>query len=345
MAVTGGTTKIIHTQYNGLRTDISDIRVTDWGQSMLSSAIADNDTVLSSQVDLLYKDIQATHVHQTGSINTSVSVPDQGYIAAADTTQDYNTTTGAKTAVSGGTTMGWNDFDSAVITCQNYTPSHLGWPPGNFSPGGSTNSTRNPSWGTGGATTPTAIYHVVTATFTSLAARNHFFNAGGQITFSASGSAAGTGASQSKNQDWIDMLSAMGTVYFDKFNTTGASGTSGSNGYTDMNTNYKTLFTKTGSGAYDDNSVLIQGRASSNTVLRFRIKYNDGDVGTGNLGGAGTETPIDEPVTANITSSVSSLRPDSSFTYNSTTYTACSLPAPTLDSQVVLTANNSSDPA
>jgi len=351
MPVTGGVSKIQNEDYNGLRTTTSGIYVDDWNQTMRSADVVGgstpgvSDTVESEQWRDLMLDIQSVHVHQTGSLNTGLNHPSDGFVVGADTSTGYNQGTGARPAVTGGATMGFNDYEDGVTTISNYNPSHLSFPDANFSSSAATASTRNPSWGIGTASGPTSIYHIVTATFASAAARNYYFNAGGRLAFSASMASIGSGASQGKNQDWADMFTAMGTIKFDKFSTSGDSGTSAGRGMDDLTSSYQLLFTKTGSGNYNDNVYTIEGREVSTTVVRFRIQFEDGDTGTGNLGGAGTNTPIDEPVTGNVTSNFLSQRPDSSFTYNSTSYTACDLPAPTLANQVLLTANNTSDPS
>lgn len=318
--------------YNGLRASTSAIYTTLWGQTMRStdvvggSTVGVSDTVTANQHLQLFLDVQAVRVHQSGATSTSVVPPATGYVIGADQSTGYNQSTGADIAVTGGTLMGINDYESVVTTNSNYTPTHNGWPPGNFSQGTSTSSTRTATWG---ASPPISIWHVIDFTFTSLAAKNYWLNAGGSFALTASATNVGTGASQVKNQDWAALLSAMGTVKFDKLGASGASGTGSAIGIQNLTTTYQTVFTKTGSGAYADNYYQLSARNVSNTVVRLRIEMTDGDTGTGNLGGPGTGTPIDEPVTADITSTVVPLRPDSTFIYNSTTYTACNLPAPT----------------
>ena len=323
-------------EYNNLRSTISGIYSSIWTQTMRSSAVTGgatfgvSDSIASLQLLNLYLDLQSVHVHQTGTVSSSIAVPQTGYTVGADTSFNFNTSTGVKTAVVGGTAMGHNDFDSVVTTISNYTPAHLSFPAGNFSPSAALSNTRTTSWGTP-ADLPTQIEHELTVTFASATARAAYFNAGGRLTFNTSASTLGTGVSLSKNTDWQNLLVALGTCYFDKFATSASSGTTvANNGLDGLNGTYKTLWTKIGSGVYADNSWYIQGRTDSTTVLRFRIRLNDGDTGTGNQGGPGTGTPIDEPVTADITNSVVALRPDSTFTYNAASYTACSLPNPTL---------------
>lgn len=352
MPVTPGSSRIQNEDYNGLRTTISSIYETSWGQTLGSSALVGggifgtSDSVEADQFLALFLDIQRVHVHQTGSVTSAIAVPSTGFTVGADTSFNFNTSTGVKTPVTGGTLMGFNDFENAVTTISNYNPTHRGWPVGNFSPGTSTASSRTATWGDDlNASRPSKIYHVLTVTFSSQAQRNFYFNAGGQITFSCAATNIGTGESQAKNQDWADLLSAMGTVYFDAFSTSGSSGTSFNIGHNALTTNYQLLLRKTGSGVYADNYYQIEGRVASTTQLRFRITLDDGDVGTGNLGGPGTLTPIDEPVTADFTNTVTPLRPNSSFVYNTVTYTACDLPAPTLATVHQLATNTSTPPA
>lgn len=334
--------------YNGLRSDTSAIYVSLWGQSMRSSDVIGgstlgvSDTVTAEQHRLLYLDVQAVRVHQSGSVSASVVRPLAGYVIGADQSTGYNQTTGADIAVTGGTLMGINDYETVVTTNSNYTPTHNGWPSGNFVNSTSVSSSRTGTWG---AATPTIIYHAITYQWTSNAAKNYWLNAGGQITFTASASNIGTGASQSKNQDWADLLSALGVCRFDKLGASAASGTGGTIGMQNLTSTYQTIWQKNGSGFYDDNYWRLEARNVDNRTVKILISMNDGDTGTGDQGGPGTGTPIDEPVTADITSTAISLSPDSSFTYESVTYDACVLPAPSQTQNTSLATNLTSKPS
>ena len=88
------------------------------------------------------------------------------------------------------------------------------------------------------------LTHTVTVTFPSTLAARYFFNAGGQIRFSASRTGA---AATSKDTDWTNILSSMGTLYMN-YNTTGflagGSGTGSAKGFYNLTTTYQTLYLK-----------------------------------------------------------------------------------------------------
>ena len=336
-------TNINASDYNSIYTSMQTI-LASYGGILSSSAViggstfGTSDQVSSAQLLNLFLDLQKTYVHQQGSISNLVVPPSTGYTIAADTSQNFNTTTGALSAVTNGTSMGINDYNSLLISLQNFNPEVSGFPVGNLSPSAGQTSTRATTWG--GAGQIQSIYHVVTVTFTSATARQNFFNAGGEIRFTAS-ILSGSGA---KYIDWNAMLSAIGTIKFNKWNLTASSGTSAGLGEQDLTTTYQQVFIKTGSGVYADNDYTIQARSVSTTVLRFRIAFTDGDVGTGEVGNPET-TPIDETVNGTATSVVSLARPLSSFVYDTVTYTAVDVAAPTVANQVLLSSDNVSPPA
>lgn len=333
MAVTGNS--ITATEYNSIRSTLSSVYNTLYGQTMRSSVVtAAVNKVTSQQMLELFLDAQGAFVHQQGSISTSISVPPAGQTIGADTSSTFNQTTGAKTVPTDGTLQGVNDYSTLITNISNFDPSVTAFPVGNFTLSPALTSTRSTSWG--GSTNPAqSIYHVITVTFASLTARDQYFNAGGEIRFSASL----TSPSGSKSTDWAALLTAMGTVRFGKYAITASSGTptpagSGGSGYDSLTSSYRQLFIKSGSGVYSANDYIIEGRLESNTVLRFRITFNDGDVGT----------TVDESVIGTTNSNINSFRPDSSFVYNSTTYTAVSLPHPTIATQNAISVDNVTPP-
>lgn len=179
------------------------------------------------------------------------------------------------------------------------------------------NSTRSTVWG--GTALPQSVTHEFTATFSTPNARRGFFNAGGEIRFSANliHSLGPADPDYLKTVDWASMLSAIRTVKFlytstDSFNLNGTledvsddtvsgAGTGTAIGNLDLTANYQTIYTKTGSGVYSDNNYTIQAKLDNDARIRFLIVFNDGDVG---IGGA------DERVNGTLTSSVSHLRAD-----------------------------------
>jgi hypothetical protein len=174
------------TQYNLLRTSVNSILNTGYGQVLNSTVATSNVTAVSSSKKRdLFLDIQRTQVHHTASIITNLAIPPVGVTIAADTAQNYNQSTGVLTAVTDGTRMGYNDYESAVNTLSNFNPSTVNiWPVGNFTLGTAISSSRSTTWG--GESQSQSIYHVLTFTFSSETARNQYFNAGGELRFTAS---------------------------------------------------------------------------------------------------------------------------------------------------------------
>ncbi len=323
-------------QYNNVRTSLASVYSTLYGQTMRSSAVtASVNSVTSQQMLNLFLDAQGAYVHQQGAISTAIAVPPSGQTIGADTSQTFNQSTGAKATPADGTKQGVNDYSTLITNISNFNPSTTAFPIGNFTLGTATSSARSTSWG-GSADVAKSIYHVITVTFSSSTEMNCFFNAGGEIRFSSTL----TGGSGSKSTDWASLLSAMGTVRFGKYALTASSGTptpsgSGGSGYDSLTSSYRQLFIKAGSGLYASNDYIIEGRTVSSTVLRFRISLNDDNTGVS----------VDESVNGTVTSSVNTFRPDSSFVYNTVTYTAVSIAAPTIATAVAMTADNASPPA
>lgn len=323
-------------QYNNVRTSLESVYSTLYGQTMRSSAVAASvNSVTSQQMLNLFLDAQSAYVHQQGTVSSSIAVPPTGQTIGADTSLTFNQSTGAKATPVDGTKQGMNDYTTLITNVSNFNPSTTAFPVGNFTLGTATSSARSTTWG--GTTDPTnSIYHVVTVTFSTATQMSQFFNAGGELRFSSTL----TGGTGTKSTDWAALLSAMGTIRFGKYALTASSGTptpvgSGGSGFDSLTATYRQLFIKTGSGLYAGNDYTIEGRTVSSTVLRFRISFDDADPGA----------VVDESVNGTVTSNVNTFRPDSSFVYNSTTYTAVSIAAPTIATAVAMTTNNATPPA
>jgi hypothetical protein len=306
--------------YNSRRNIIDDLYVTKWAQTSRSADVAASvDQVEADQLEELYLDLQSCWVHQTGAVEASLAVPAVGQTIGADTSQDYNQSTGAFSAVSNGTLMGFNDFEALNVAVSNYPASHLSYDSSSFSLESTATAQRTTNWGA--AASNNDIYHVVDVDWATEAAKLAWQDANGRLHFTASLS-SGTGA---KSLDWAALLSAMGTVYIDKYDVSATSGTSSGIGLTNLTGTYQQMFSKSGSGVYSDNNYRIYGKVVSTSAYRFRIRFFDGDTGTGDLAGPGTGTPIDEEVNGTLDSACASYSPDSSFTYNSVTQVAVDL--------------------
>lgn len=323
-------------QYNNVRTSLVSVYSTLYGQTMRSSAVtASVNSVTSQQMLNLFLDAQSAYVHQQGTVSSSIAVPPTGQTIGADTSRTFNQSTGAKATPVDGTKQGVNDYTTLITNISDFDPSSTAFPVGNFTLGTATSSARSTAWG-GSADAANSIYHVVTVTFSTATQMSQFFNAGGELRFSSTL----TGGTGSKSTNWAALLSAMGTIRFGKYALTASSGTpttvgSGGSGFDSLTSIYRQLFIKTGSGLYTGNDYTIDGRIVSSTVLRFRISLDDNDAGT----------TVDESVNGTATSNVNTFRPDSSFVFNSTTYTAVSIAAPTVATVVAMTTNNVTPPA
>lgn len=266
MAVVGGT--ISATDYNTVQSRINTIMNTDYGQTLLSSQVSVGEIVTDDVMDNLRTDITKAYVHQAGS-NPSITDVDVGDTILAADINGYSTLM---------TTVETNKFNVGS---------------GQTSIEAGTQSSRTAPWGGGGGG---VVTHTCTVNFTSTTARTQFFNSGGQIRFSASRS----GGSGSKNTDWTNMLSAMGTVIFNYTSTTASSGTGSTVGGLDLTTTYQQIFIKTGSGNYVENDYNIQARYVGSNI-QFQIEFRDDDTGD-QQGGFKAGSAVDEEVTGTLQS-------------------------------------------
>tara|TARA_B100000085_G_scaffold166154_1_gene151131 strand:- start:1451 stop:2365 length:915 start_codon:yes stop_codon:yes gene_type:complete len=257
-----------------------------YGQAVESTTVATGATVTAQHMSNLFSDINKCRVHQTGSAVTQIAEPSVG-----DTIEDSNTTT----------KEGYVQYEDISITAQaarlTAAASQLGLESG-------TSSVTNTNWSSD-------INHVFTVTFpgysvtngdgsvTTISATDHmrvFFNAGGTINLSGS---IGSGSSPINN-DWRNLMTAVGTVVFGRSSTSNGS-TGSSYGYSNLPGSYVTIFNKTAS-AYSANDYLIEAKKSGN-VLTFRVTFNEDKGGNPNF---------DEPVTATTTSTAQLKRPNNS---------------------------------
>lgn len=257
-----------------------------YGQLVTSSQVSANTTIEASHMSELYTDMRKCRIHQTGSIPAEIAT-----IAVGNTVEDSNATN----------KKGLVQYEGLSLDIVN---DRLNIAAGQASVEAGVESFTDTDWnGT--------IYHEVTVTFqaynvtngdgttTNITATDHrraFFNAGGEILFSAS-LASGTG---SINNDWRNLLNAAGTIRMSYTQTTnGSEGTL--IGHADLTTSYQTIFTKTAS-SYSENDFTIQAKedSSGGAVLRFRIFFNDDK---------GPNPNFDEAVTPRTTSTVQVNRP------------------------------------
>ena len=266
-----------------------------YGQAVQSSTVSAGTNITATHMLALYNDMVKCRIHQTGSTPKEIVVPVVG-----DTVEDSNATS----------KKGYAQYETLSNTCQaarlNVDAGELGLQSG-------TSSSRSSSWSDD-------INHIFTVTFggysvtngdgstTVISGENHmrvFFNAGGSINISGTIGSGNT----TINNDWRNLMSAVGTVVYDRDNTSnGSEGTS--TGFVNLPGSYTTIFNKNAS-AYSANDYLIEAYKSGAT-LYFRVTFNEDK---------GPNPNFDEAVTATTTSTAQINRPNNTNSVN--------IPAPT----------------
>lgn len=297
MPVSSGDT-IQAAEYNNLQSRIQNIlgngSGTDgYGQSLSSSQVSVSSVVTAANMDNMRTDLNKAYAHQNGSNSTL------GNIAVGDTI-------GAD-ASDGDATKGFNDYETLMTTIEN---NRFQIAATQASLEGAITSQRTTAWnGT--------ITHTFTVSFDDSDHRRHFFNAGGEIRFTANIS----GGSGAKTNDWATMLSNMGTIKFNYTSTTATgTGTGTAIGNYDLTSSYQQIFIKTGSGVYAENDYNINARSPAANQIQFRIQFRDDDTGDQQLPGSnpgadGIIIPgpaVDEDVNGTITSTIQQYRPSGS---------------------------------
>lgn len=257
-------TVITAANYNGLQARVSNLLGAGfdqigYGQTPKSAPVrADIDKISHEDMNLLREDINTIAVHQTGSI-TTIEALQPGETIAANT-------------VNGNANKGFNSYINAVTILESGTDTTDATQTALES---FTQSTRYSAWNG-------SISHIFTIQFDSVDHRRAFFNAGGEIHFSASVESG----SSAKGSDWSDMLSNMGTIKFKKTTTevTGSGGNNGGYGNFSLDAGYNTIFDRFGNALpYQENSYKIEGKgAPTERNVQFRITFSDADQGDPN---------------------------------------------------------------
>ena len=166
------------------------------------------------------------------------------------------------------------------------------------------------------------INHIFTASFDTAQKRRQFFNAGGQIRFSAR--VAYTG-SQAKTVDWQTQIAAMGVTSFRAIDTinNNSVGTGSSVGNYDLTGSYQLCYSKSGGASYARNDYRVFAQNVSDTTIRFKVEFNDNQPNDLTWG-------IDEPVYGDFTSTIEVLQPTGSVSVNGTVYDTVIVPTNSL---------------
>ena len=168
------------------------------------------------------------------------------------------------------------------------------------------------------------INHIFDVTFNNAQQRRQFFNAGGQVRFSAR--VAYTG-SQAKTVDWQDQMDAMGVTSFRGLDTVNNNsvGTGSSIGNFDLTGAYQQCYSKAGGASYARNDYKIFAQSVNDTVIRFKVEFNDNRPNDLTWG-------IDEPVYGDFYSTIELLQPTGTVTINGTAYDTVIIPTNELPS-------------
>lgn len=253
-----------------------------YNQTLTTPTKVSGDIIDDAEWDLLLTEINKCRSHQSGAAFSSVDLP------------PVNVGDGISKAV-------YDKYETALNTV--FTNRTTYFYTGNFTDGLGVQHARTFTW-TG------SLVHRVTVSFTSAAAMQYYFNAGGEIRTTASLTGIPTtGGTVAKNQSWQNMLGSsgsttptgMGTVclrYTDTVFT--GTGTGTAIGWADLTGAYQTIATKTASGVYVANDYTVRAYKNATQVF-IEIQFNDDYTGDGGS---------DEAVSGTLTSQVRFLYPD-----------------------------------
>ena len=239
-----------------------------YGQTPLSSQVSSIDgTVQAQDLNNIYTDILNARIHQVGPGDVSIAqvLADQNIIAE-DTSNKINDA-GVVSSDPLGFKKGILDFEQIISQVET---DKFEMHPSQANTALVLTDVRTASWNS-------LIYQIFTVTFDDADHRRHFFNSGSQIRLTASNSSART----PKGLDWAQLLGQnIGVISF------GHSGTqrngvdiAGRPGNYDLTSSFQTIYFKQGTGftngVYNGNTYTVKARESSDTVLEFRVEFDD----------------------------------------------------------------------
>lgn len=291
---------ITASRYNTLQTTVENVLGTGsgtfgYGQNTASNQVAVNDLVTASDMNNLFNDFDKIYRHQVNLAPTaSISTISVSNLIADDDNEPSDVLKGYADFENFATTVSADPARFRLATAQSTTAQLAN------------NTDSNRTWRNSGQ------YLTSNITFASANARRHFFNAGGKIQFSFSLTSSATGGNVSKTNNWVTMLSNAGTVSMN-YNSTSSdnSGTGTSKGNYQLTSSFQTLYTKTGSGLYSGNTMVLQGKEVSNRQIQFKVLYTDSDSGTSS--NAKGFQPIDEYVQGTLNVTIDTLRATGSY--------------------------------
>ena len=202
----GQGTKIVATDYNTIQSIINNVMgqgsgTTGWGQTVLSSQVAVNSKITSTQWNNLQTDLQNAYQHITGGIGSLTTASSSIKIAESDR--------------------------AAYLAMANYVNSNA-----NSLSYSTQSSTTTLQTGVKTVAWNGTVTNTVTLTFLNVNYARFFFNSGSVIQFTASlNGFSTTDSSYQKDLSWQTLLTNMGTITFG-LNGTSTTGTLNSVGST-----------------------------------------------------------------------------------------------------------------
>jgi hypothetical protein len=272
----------------------------------------------------------------------SASNTSQGYKNLQDEVQALATFLGqslyssSSTDKSSGDSITASDWSNLMEDTKTLFDARLSVPSGSLTTDASGTTSRTSAWGSSG--TP-EVTHEFTHSFSSEAHCRGFFNAGGEVLFTASrsGGTSGSGAGTigSQNSNWTSLLSAMGTLTFNLNNLTssGSTGTSAGKGFYELTTSYVQMYSKYGSGSYASNYYKIDAKVNSSTnptVVSFKVTMRDDHALGDGVGADGVDGNSDDSVgfvdsvDGTVSSTVQTKRANNGVVVIAPSYTAVS---------------------
>ena len=310
-------TTILASRYNNLRNEVNLVLTNSsvttptfgYGQSFSTNSVVGTqsvanpvnaDKITAQDYEDLYIDIVRCRAHQIGASN----VPVDPFVIG-----DFETNNTTADKIEEAYIIGLESLASN-ITADKFSVAVSNLDLANVP---AVNSSRPPTNTWNGT-----ITHIFTMTFPTVESRRHFFNAGGEIRFSASVDYTG---SQAKTVDWQTILNAMGSTSFKANSTVNNSGVGSGSGIGNYNltSSYQLIYQRTGGAVYARNryNIYAAESATGNTTsaITFRVEFLDGRPNDITWG-------IDESVLGTFNSSVQTATPNSQVTINGTVHDA-----------------------
>jgi hypothetical protein len=216
-----------------------------YGQTVISSPVAEGDTITKTQWDALRFDLLNARIHQDGVTPRIIEAVRGQAIRFGVDNPNLQYDLQAMTAISNRFRLGAGQF---VVNAASNGSSAV-------SP-----VLRTTAWSN-------QVSCTVIVNFDDVDHPRYFFNSGSKIRLASSRTG---GASTSQNTNWSTLLAGIGVIEF------GATSTiPGRPNYYSLTSVYQNLVNQSGSSYYSGNSFSIQVRSNSPTQIQFLVTWSD----------------------------------------------------------------------